>query len=253
MAKFHHSFLLPLLLVTLAAGGTAAVKFHVTTTTPAIRSTFNRRIGIRYATQTMTTASSFLFKTFRQRDVADRKPLRNVTVLIDSSADHGLVNRNGTAETNEFRIGINCFSNVSSSTAVDRRREFSGLVYHYMTHVWGWNGRGEAPAGLISGRAEYVRWKAGFGMLRVMAASSDSAGERWDQGYYLTAKFLDYCDGLKAAVNGTTPPFIPGMNMLMKDGYSDGYFKQLLGKSVGELWREYKSTVGKGPFLPILH
>ncbi|CAI0445530.1 unnamed protein product [Linum tenue] len=250
MATFHHhSFLLSIILVTLSAAGTAAVKFHIAAATPAIRSTFNRRIGIRYATQTMTTASSFLFKTFNQRDVADRKPFRNVTVSIDNSADHGLVvnNKNGT-ETNEFRIGVNCFSNVSSSTAAARRLEFSGLVYHYMTYVWGWNGGGKAPAGLMSGTADYVRWKAGFGLPEKAAGG---AGERWDQGDDVTARFLDYCGGLK---NGTTRSFVAEMNKLLKDGYSDGYFKQLLGKSVGDLWREYKNAVGKdGRFKPILH
>ncbi|CAN1239019.1 Basic secretory protease (Fragments) [Linum grandiflorum] len=114
-----------------------------------------------------------------------------------------------------------------------------------MTYVWGWNGRGKTPAGLISGTADYVRWKAGYGLDRRFG--SVVAGQRWDQGYEVTARFLDYCGGSR------TTSFVAELNGMMKDGYNDGYFNKLMGKSVEVLWSEYKRTVGDRRIHPSFH
>ncbi|CAN1347019.1 Basic secretory protease (Fragments) [Linum perenne] len=169
----------------------------------------------------MTTATSFIFQTFNQRRVTDRKDLRNVTVFIDQSSNHSLLPNCD----DQFRIGVNYFSNLSSSAAA--KREFAGIVHYYLTYAWAWNGRGKSPAGLISGTADYVRWKAGYGLERRFQGL---VGERWDQGYEVTARFLDYCGGSR-----------------------DGYFKTLMEKSVDELWSEYKRRVGNGRIHPFLH
>ena len=59
-------------------------------------------------------------------------------------------------------------------------------------------------------------------------------GDRWDQGYDVTARFLDYCDSLK-------PGFVAQLNAKLKYNYSDNYFVQISGKCVQELWQDYKA------------
>ncbi|KAK3156798.1 hypothetical protein QOZ80_2AG0112080 [Eleusine coracana subsp. coracana] len=50
-----------------------------------------------------------------------------------------------------------------------------------------------------------------------------------------SALFLDYCDSVK-------PGFVALLNAKMKDaGYSDLYFVQITGKSVRQLWQNYKA------------
>lgn len=62
-------------------------------------------------------------------------------------------------------------------------------------------------------------------------------GQKWDQGYDVTARFLDYCESLKGG-------FVAQLNKLMRSGYSDQFFVQLLGKTVNQLWKDYKAKYG---------
>ncbi|PNX61110.1 basic secretory family protein, partial [Trifolium pratense] len=59
-------------------------------------------------------------------------------------------------------------------------------------------------------------------------------GDKWDHGYDVTARFLDYCDGLR---NG----FVADLNKKMRNGYSDQYFVELLGKMPDQLFTDYKA------------
>ncbi|KAK1588938.1 hypothetical protein Q3G72_028793 [Acer saccharum] len=45
--------------------------------------------------------------------------------------------------------------------------------------------------------------------------------DRWDQGFDVTAKFLDYCNSLR---NG----FVAELNKKMRSGYSNSYYDDLL-------------------------
>ncbi|CAE5982774.1 unnamed protein product [Arabidopsis arenosa] len=94
---------------------------------------------------------------------------------------------------------------------------------------------GRTPVGLIEGIADYVRLKAGYVASHWVGAGG---GDRWDQGYDVTARFLDYCNDLR---NG----FVAELNKKMRNGYSDGYFVDLIGKDVNQLWREYKAKYGQ--------
>ena len=47
------------------------------------------------------------------------------------------------------------------------------------------------------------------------------------------ARFLDHCGDLR---NG----FVAELNKKMQSGYSDYFFVELLGKTVDQLWIEYK-------------
>ncbi|XVF01340.1 hypothetical protein REPUB_Repub04eG0079300 [Reevesia pubescens] len=62
-------------------------------------------------------------------------------------------------------------------------------------------------------------------------------GDRWDQGYDVTARFLDYCNNLNDG-------FVAELNKKMRIGYSATYFVDLLGKTVDQLWSDYKAKYG---------
>lgn len=72
---------------------------------------------------------------------------------------------------------------------------------------------------LIEGIANYVRlnWVEPGGR------------ERFDQGYDVTARFLDYNDGRMGS------GFVAALNAKMRDGHSDDFFVDLLGKTVDQL------------------
>ena len=118
--------------------------------------------------------------------------------------------------------------------AVPFVEQVTGVLYHETTHVWQWDGQGQANGGLIEGIADYVRLKAGYAPGHWVQPGQ---GDRWDQGYDVTARFLDYCDSLK-------PGFVALLNAKMKDGYTDDFFAQILGKTVQQLWQDYKAKYG---------
>ncbi|EPS57342.1 hypothetical protein M569_17476, partial [Genlisea aurea] len=114
----------------------------------------------------------------------------------------------------------------------DVRTEFTGVIFHETTHIWQWNGNGQTPGGLIEGIADFVRLRAGYAPGHWVQPGQ---GNRWDQGYDVTARFLDYCNGLR---NG----FVAELNAKMRGGYSDSYFVDLLGKLPDQLFRDYKAS-----------
>ncbi|KAJ4716222.1 Basic secretory family protein [Melia azedarach] len=105
-----------------------------------------------------------------------------------------------------------------------------------MTHVWQWIGNNALNIGwLIEGIADFVRLKANY-VPEAWAKPGD--GERWDKGHSsIAARFLDYRNGLR---NG----FVAELNKKMRDSYSDKFFVDLLGKSIDQLWNDYKAKFG---------
>ena len=121
---------------------------------------------------------------------------------------------------------------LSSSGNYLKVSQVTGVLYHETTHVWQWNGQRHANGGLIEGIADYARLKAGYAPGHWVKPGQ---GDRWDQGYDITARFLDYCDSLK-------PGFVALLNANMKDGYTDDFFAQILGNTVQQLWQDYKAN-----------
>ncbi|KAF8020091.1 hypothetical protein BT93_G0711 [Corymbia citriodora subsp. variegata] len=200
-----------------------AVEFTVTNNagnTPG-GTRFTDETGIPYSQQIMTKSTDFIWRTFQQNDPSNRKDVAKVNLFID--------NMDGVAYTsnNEIHVSAKYLGGFSG----DVKGEFTGILYHEMTHVWQWNGAGQAPGGLIEGIADYVRLRSGYVPGHWVQAGQ---GNKWDQGYDVTARFLDYCNGLK---NG----FVAELNKKMRTGYSDKYFVDLLGKTADQLWTEYKA------------
>ncbi|KAM2087415.1 hypothetical protein ACFX1X_031953 [Malus domestica] len=225
MVQFHRICFLSLL-ITLAAGflpSTHAVDYIVTNTaggTPGgIR--FNNEIGADYSRQILISATDFIWSLFQQKTTDDRKSVSKVTLIVE--------NITGVAYSinNEIHVSASYIAGYPGNV----KTEITGVLYHESTHVWQWNGNGRAPGGLIEGIADYVRLKAGYAPSHWVKPGQ---GDRWDQGYDVTARFLDYLNSLKIG-------FVAEMNKKLRSGYSADYFVDLLGKNVDQLWREYKA------------
>ncbi|CAA2967241.1 Hypothetical predicted protein [Olea europaea subsp. europaea] len=206
-----------------AIHGSHAVQYTVTNraaTTPG-GARFTRQIGAQYSKQTLDSATSFIWRTFQQNTPSQRKNVPKVSLFID--------NMDGVAyaSNNEIHVSARYIRGYSGNV----KREITGVLYHEMTHIWQWNGKGRAPGGLIEGIADYVRLKAGYAPSHWVKPGQ---GNRWDQGYDVTARFLDYCNSLKRG-------FVAQLNKKMRNGYSDTYFVDLLGKNVRQLWKDYKA------------
>ncbi|KAK4847628.1 hypothetical protein QYF36_004118 [Acer negundo] len=219
-----------LLLITLASlllQGSHAVDYRVTNTagSTAGGARFNKEIVATYSKQTLSSATNFIWRIFQQTTATDRKNVQKVSLFID--------NMDGVAYTINGEIHVS--AKYIGSYSGDVKREITGVLYHEMTHIWQWNGNGKAPAGLIEGIADYVRLKANYAPSHWVKPGQ---GDRWDQGYDVTARFLDYCNSLR---NG----FVAELNKKMRSGYSGSYFVDLLGKNVDQLWKEYKAKFGQ--------
>ncbi|CAA7058630.1 unnamed protein product [Microthlaspi erraticum] len=184
--------------------------------------------GASYATQTLGAATDFTWRLFQQtNNPSDRRSVTKITLFMENT--NGVAYNSNSGSEIHFNVGH------LASISVDVKREFTGVVYHEVVHSWQWNGAGRAPGGLVEGIADYVRLKAGYAPGHWVGPGR---GDRWDQGYDVTARFLDYCNDLR---NG----FVAELNKKMRSGYSDGFFVDLLGKDVNQLWREYKAKYGQ--------
>uniref|UniRef100_A0ACD5TJB5 Uncharacterized protein n=1 Tax=Avena sativa TaxID=4498 RepID=A0ACD5TJB5_AVESA len=169
----------------------------------------------------LSDASTFIWNTFNQRAASDHKPVSAVTLVVEDIDGVAFTSANGIHLSAQYVAGY----------TGDVKTEVTGVLYHEATHVWQWDGQGNANGGLIEGIADYVRLKAGLAPGHWVKPGQ---GDRWDQGYDVTARFLDYCDSLK-------PGFVAQLNSKMKGGYTDDFFAQILGKNVQQLWQDYKA------------
>ncbi|KAL3515329.1 hypothetical protein ACH5RR_022231 [Cinchona calisaya] len=224
MAQITTTFFLTTLAILLAAiRGTHAVDYTVTNTatTTLGGARFTKELGVQYSKQTLDSATNFIWRILQENSPADRKNVQKVSMFVDDM--------DGVAFTSNDEIHVS--ARYIQRYSGDLKTEITGVLFHEMTHVWQWNGNGLAPGGLIEGIADYVRLKAGYVPSHWVKSGQ---GNRWDQGYDVTARFLDYCNSLK---NG----FVAQLNKKMRNGYGDNYFVDLLGKTVDQLWKDYKA------------
>lgn len=212
-----------LLLASLLFSVAAAVDYTATNNaggTPG-GARFDSEIGLDYSKQVLADASSFCWSIFQQPTEADRRPVQRIALIVESMG--------GVAYNSNDEIHLS--ADYVAGYSGDVRTEITGVLYHEVTHSWQWNGGGSANGGLIEGIADFVRLKAGYAPGHWVGPGG---GDRWDQGYDVTARFLDYCEGLMAG-------FVAQLNAKMRDSYSDDFFQQLLGKTVDQLWTDYKA------------
>lgn len=111
----------------------------------------------------------------------------------------------------------------------------TGVLYHEVVHVWQWGLQDYAAHSWVyEGIADFVRLRAGY-----VAAGwvQPGQGNSWEDSYSVTARFFDYCDSVK-------PGFVADLNAKLKDGYNVDYFVQITGKTVQQLWQDYKAKYG---------
>ncbi|KAH9307970.1 hypothetical protein KI387_035881, partial [Taxus chinensis] len=182
---------------------------------------FDQEIGQSGAFEIMDSSTKFIWNTFAQQSADDRKDVQRVALIVESM--------DGVAYTSGDEIHLS--ANYVGNFGGDVKSEIRGVLYHEMTHVWQWNGQGNAPGGLIEGVADYVRLTAGLAPSHWV---KPGGGDRWDQGYDVTAYFLQYCESISSG-------FVANMNAKLKGGWDLGFFNDLTGKSVDQLWSDYKA------------
>ncbi|GLJ24740.1 hypothetical protein SUGI_0472970 [Cryptomeria japonica] len=182
---------------------------------------FDQQIREGGALEIMNSSIIFIWNTFGQQSGVDRKNVTKVTLIVESM--DGIAYASG----DEIHLSAEYVGNYSG----DVKTEIRGVLYHEMTHVWQWDGNGNAPGGFIEGFADYVRLTAGLAPSHWIKPGS---GDRWDHGYDVTAYFLQYCESIRAG-------FVACMNAKLKGGWDIRFFNDLTGKSVDQLWKDYKA------------
>ncbi|GLJ24736.1 hypothetical protein SUGI_0472870 [Cryptomeria japonica] len=136
-----------------------------------------------------------------------------------------------TLQTSEALVFV--FSNHAQGTSGDRKNvDRVALIVESMDGVAYTTERpGKSPGGLIEGIADYVRLTAGLAPSHWV---KPGGGDKWDQGYDVTALFLQYCDSISSG-------FVADINAKMASGWDLGFFNDLTGKSVDQLWSDYKA------------
>ncbi|GLJ24708.1 hypothetical protein SUGI_0472560 [Cryptomeria japonica] len=102
-----------------------------------------------------------------------------------------------------------------------------------MTHKRQWDGQGITPRNLIDGIADFVRLSAR--LVNAPYWNKCGSGDRWDQGNEFTAYFLQYCESISSG-------FV--LNTKLASGWDVGFLSDLTGKSVDQLWSDYKTKYG---------
>ncbi|CAN0880949.1 hypothetical protein LINGRAHAP2_LOCUS13944 [Linum grandiflorum] len=179
----------------------------------------------------MHAATTFTWYVFNQTDnPLERKNVSIISLVIQDNIKSGGPHSQ-VVDAYSVRNEIHVNANFLGSYKGNIRREFVGIVYHHVASIWQWNGVGEAPKGLVSGIAEFARMDARYGTSQKVRPGD---GNRWDQGDGVTCRFLEYCNQMRKG-------FVRDLNRKMRYGYTNAYFFDLLGKSVDQVWKDYKA------------
>uniref|UniRef100_J3N3M9 Basic secretory protease n=2 Tax=Oryza brachyantha TaxID=4533 RepID=J3N3M9_ORYBR len=223
-----HAVAAALLTVALAAtAGAVTYEVNNAASSTAGGQRFDREYGGDYAKQVLAGASSFTWSIFNQPSPADRSPVDAVILTV------GDVGGIASTDRNNITLGAGY---VAGITGNDFKDQVTGVLYHEVVHVWqaGLQDYGSHPW-VYEGIADFVRLKAGY-----IAAgwAQPGQGGSWEEGYSVTARFFDYCDG------SVKPGFVAGLNAKLKGGYDADYFVQITGKTLQQLWQDYKAMYG---------
>jgi Peptidase of plants and bacteria len=149
------------------------------------------------------------------------KTLKSVTMVIDTTYK-------GVAETDNGKVTI-------SSAWMHKHPEDIDVITHEVMHIVQDYGNSVGPGWLTEGIADYARYK--FGVNNDAAKWSLTpykAGQNYDNAYRITARFLVW---IEAKVK---PGIVKTLDaQLRQHTYTDNSWKQLTGKTVDELWKEY--------------
>lgn len=154
--------------------------------------------------------------------------VRSVTLVLRSMG--GIAYTTGSELDDDHKEIHFSTDYIGALPAEKVKHEILGVVRHEMVHCWQYNGLGACPGGLIEGIADYIRLKDSLA-----PPHWKRDGKHWDDGYQVTAYFLEWCEQKCGA------GFVKGLNGRMKDRkYSPDIWTELSGTSVQELWKEYR-------------
>ncbi|TVU31310.1 hypothetical protein EJB05_22992 [Eragrostis curvula] len=118
----------------------------------------------------------------------------------------------------------------------EARMAVTGLLFHEVARVWQYDGEGHASTALLDGIDDLVRLRGGY---QPEDWVQPGQGGRWDEkGYGVTARFLEHLEKQR-------PGLVAAMNVGLKTQVPNGgidLFKRITGKSVAELWAQYKAA-----------
>nr|XP_043629747.1 uncharacterized protein LOC122601033 [Erigeron canadensis] len=192
---------------------------------------FEKEIGIPFTKQILPKIINYIWSTlFQQNNPSERKNIDVLQVFITKIDEKPTPV--GVAYGNTINISVDF---IQETKTEEMKWYFTAVMLHEATHVFQWNGEWECPSGLREGVAEYAMLKANYVKPNFLKPGE---GDRWDQGYAFTARFLEYCEGL-------VPGFVAKLNKKMRKTYNVLYFKEITGKSVEQLWMDYKAKYGK--------
>lgn len=161
-------------------------------------------------------------------------PTRSVTFVL-LYPHPGVADTSGD-ENKEIRFSLDYILKTSSSGPDRLRAEILGVLTHELVHCFQYNALGTCPGGLIEGIADWVRLRSDL----APPHWKREAGDKWDQGYQMTAYFLEYLDrrfgnNLVRRINA---------NLRAKVYDEESFWVDLVGSPVGKLWSEYRQSLG---------
>jgi len=154
----------------------------------------------------------------------NRKTAREVKMVIDTAYK-------GVAETDNGKVTI-------SSRWMHLHPEDIDVITHEVMHIVQDYGDSAGPGWLTEGIADYARYK--FGVNNAAAKWSLPAyksTQNYDNAYRITARFLLWME------EKVKPGIVKTLDKQLREHtFTDDTWKQLTGKTVDELWKEYAAN-----------
>lgn len=118
---------------------------------------------------------------------------------------------------------------VVSTDWITRAPNDHGLIVHELTHIIQ-SYRHRVPGWVVEGIADYIR----FFLYEKPAIPRVTESSKYTDSYRVTGAFFNWI------VVNHDEKFITKLNAVCREGkYSDGFFKEVTGKTLDELWADY--------------
>src|SRR3569833_247686 len=150
--------------------------------------------------------------------------LKEVKMAVDTAYK-------GVAATADGKVTI-------ASSWLHKRPEDIDVVTHEVMHIVQDYGESVGPGWLTEGIADFARNKFGVNNAAAKWSLPDfKASQHYDNAYRVTARFLFWIE------EKVKPGIVKELDsQLRKHTYTDNAWKQLTGKTVDELWKEYAAN-----------
>lgn len=225
-----------LLLLAMAVGGTHAQSTTSTVSVPENTGEggerFNKDVRADLAKDQLDLANTFLYdQLYAQQPPSDRKTVTSVSLVVANDIDEAA---RVDLETNTIFLSSDYISGYKGEIV----REVFGIEFQGVAAIWQWTGNNQAPAWWFNGVAQYFRLRVGFAPEGFAAPGSGDTWEEQQPPNGVTARFIEYLETV-------TSGFVGKLNAKIKTSWNIGYFKDVTGKSVDELWKDYKAKYAK--------